>query len=158
MLRLFFLIENMKYSSILNKGQSANILCTLNGIKNSDSFILRNWLDEHPVITLTAYSFIMVTFCSYFCYTFERNHQYQNYLDGGLDEPYVYHDYIWLVLITLLTVGYGDMYPETFSGRVVCILASFGGLILTATLVNIVNDKLGVSSSEKNVISLMRKE
>lgn len=38
-----------------------------------------------------------------------------------------YRNAIWLVIITFLTVGYGDYYPTTNGGRYIAIITTVGG-------------------------------
>jgi hypothetical protein len=57
-----------------------------------------------------------------------------------------------------MTVGYGDMYANTEEGRVVSIIASIGGLFLTATLIGVVNGKLELSMEEKHVVTYMQND
>jgi hypothetical protein len=42
---------------------------------------------------------------------------------------------MWLVIITMTTVGYGDAYPSTPGGRFVVALAAVLGMILTSLVV-----------------------
>jgi len=42
---------------------------------------------------------------------------------------------VWLSLITMTTVGYGDFYPITQMGRFVAILTSLYGVVLTSLFV-----------------------
>ncbi|MFC2017830.1 potassium channel family protein [Chloroflexota bacterium] len=41
----------------------------------------------------------------------------------------------WWTLVTMSTVGYGDMYPETVAGRVIAIICMIGGLALMVSVV-----------------------
>jgi hypothetical protein len=58
---------------------------------------------------------------------------------GYVDNYYLWHS-LWLVMVTSLTVGYGDFSPFTYYGRVVAVMSVFIGLslgsILTATVTN----------------------
>ena len=42
-------------------------------------------------------------------------------------------DSLWLTCVTVTTVGYGDMYPVTTAGRVICLLTFIAGVSLFAT-------------------------
>ncbi len=52
-----------------------------------------------------------------------------------------YGDSLWWAFVTIFTVGYGDVYPVTATGRVLAVLLMFGGLIIigvaTATVVSV---------------------
>lgn len=62
---------------------------------------------------------------------------------------------IWLVIITVLTVGYGDMYPITDMGKVIAIFAGFGGLLLSAALITMVHKYLTLTEDEKAVMDFI---
>jgi len=47
---------------------------------------------------------------------------------------------IYFVLVTMTTLGYGDMYPITYVGRMVAIITVFVGLCNITFLINIVGD------------------
>ena len=43
-------------------------------------------------------------------------------------------DGLWWSMVTLTTVGYGDLFPVTTAGRIVAVLLMFGGLALLGTI------------------------
>jgi voltage-gated potassium channel len=57
--------------------------------------------------------------CAYVAYNVERS------TNDGFD---TYGDSVWWATVTMTTVGYGDIYPTTTTGRVVGILLMFAGL------------------------------
>ena len=42
---------------------------------------------------------------------------------------------MWNVIITLSSVGYGEMYAVTFFGRIIAVIICFWGLFVVSTLV-----------------------
>jgi voltage-gated potassium channel len=42
---------------------------------------------------------------------------------------------IWLITMTVTTVGYGDIHPRTDPGKLICILAALWGAIMISLLV-----------------------
>ncbi|TSL82482.1 Small conductance calcium-activated potassium channel protein 2 [Bagarius yarrelli] len=58
---------------------------------------------------------------------------------------------LWLIAITFLTVGYGDVSPTTTCGKVVCLFAGVMGVACTAMLVAVVTKKLALNKGEKHV-------
>jgi len=70
------------------------------------------------------------------------------------------HDFancMWLVVITMTTVGYGDEYPTTMLGRVVSVGASVTAVIMLGIVINLVVSKLSLSRQESKVIEVMEK-
>jgi len=54
----------------------------------------------------------------------------------------------WLVMVTMMTIGYGDIYPQTHFGRFVCIIACLVGMLLVSTLVLALSSKLEFTADE----------
>ena len=46
-----------------------------------------------------------------------------------------YFNALWLIVITLTTVGYGDISPCTFPGRIVAMISALWGAFLISLLV-----------------------
>ena len=60
-------------------------------------------------------------------------------------------------MITIATVGYGDMYPKTHVGRFIAITACFTGFILISLFVVSTTNWLSFSCSEENSFSLLKR-
>ena len=58
-----------------------------------------------------------------------------------------------MVVVTMTTLGYGDVVPVTLIGRLIVGLMSVLGILLMALLVSVVNDTLQLSQSEKRILA-----
>ena len=57
---------------------------------------------------------------------------------------------MWNVIITLTSVGYGDMYPNTSMGRIIGVVISFWGVFIASFFVVTVSTTLLFSKYESN--------
>lgn len=58
---------------------------------------------------------------------------------------------MWLAIVTMTTVGYGNFYPRTNFGRLNASLAAFWGLYIIALLVTATREVAKFSEIEKRV-------
>jgi len=70
---------------------------------------------KHAIIILIC----LLIFGSIFIYLAERkiNEQFATYGDG-----------LWWTIVTITTVGYGDKYPISATGRIIALIVMFGGI------------------------------
>ena len=64
---------------------------------------------------------------------------------------------MWNVVITLATVGFGDLYAVTWFGRAVAIMITFWGLIVSSLTVVIVLEQLAHSHRQAKSHKLLTK-
>jgi hypothetical protein len=62
---------------------------------------------------------------------------------------------MWLIAVTFLAIGYGDLVPNTYCGRAVCVVSGLMGVSCTATMVAVLARKLELSRAEKHVHNFM---
>ena len=62
---------------------------------------------------------------------------------------------MWNVIITLTSVGYGDLYPKSTWGRLVGIQICFWGVFITSFFVVTVTNMLTFSSNEEKAYALL---
>jgi hypothetical protein len=62
-----------------------------------------------------------------------------------------------VTVITIATVGYGDMFPKTHIGRFIAITACFTGFILISLFVVSMTNWLSFSCSEENSFTLLKR-
>ena len=83
------------------------------------------------LFTLMGFLFIGTAIFGFLVYTAERldpDTQFQDAIDG-----------FWWAVITMTTVGYGDIIPRTFIGRGLAVICVISGLVLTSLCIPIVS-------------------
>jgi hypothetical protein len=58
-----------------------------------------------------------------------------------------YPNALWLVLMTITTVGYGDYFPHTSIGRIIILIVAIWGTFIVSIMVVVVSNTLNM---EKN--------
>eukprot|EP01065_Artemidia_motanka_P042929 TRINITY_DN5845_c0_g3_i1.p1 TRINITY_DN5845_c0_g3~~TRINITY_DN5845_c0_g3_i1.p1 ORF type:complete len:680 (+),score=171.10 TRINITY_DN5845_c0_g3_i1:100-2139(+) len=66
-----------------------------------------------------------------------------------------FQDAAWLVFITMTTVGYGDLAPQSTAGKVIASLSACFGLIVTAMLINITTHAMQLTQEQRQVLDFM---
>jgi hypothetical protein len=69
----------------------------------------------------------------------------------------VYTNTLWVTIITITTVGYGDIYPKTHIGRMVGITACLSGYVMISLFVITLTNMLNMSVAEQNSYNLMKR-
>jgi len=63
---------------------------------------------------------------------------------------------LWLTIVTMTTVGYGDMYPQTHLGRTFAILAFVCGNFLTSFITVILTTKADLTEQENKAYCMIK--
>ncbi|KRX04690.1 hypothetical protein PPERSA_09482 [Pseudocohnilembus persalinus] len=64
---------------------------------------------------------------------------------------------LWMVLITLPTVGYGDRFPRTILGRSITTIMAIVAAFLFSILVNALSNSLELTNNQKKAYTIKRK-
>ena len=62
---------------------------------------------------------------------------------------------MWNVIITITSVGYGDIYPKSVLGRTVAVMCCFWGTFIISFFVVAVNSVLTLSDAEEKASELL---
>lgn len=79
-----------------------------------------------------------------------------NRITDDMDE-YNFANSMWLVILTMTTVGYGDIYPRTDIGRGSMFLCALFGVIIVSIMVVSIMNELEMSPLEEKSYSLITK-
>ena len=94
------------------------------------------FIKKNPVITVLIILIFIWIFGSLVITVFEQNNP------QGFDKV---ENSLWWTIVTMTTVGYGDMYPQTLLGRIFAIIIMLSGIsfiaIITGTISSIFTSK-----------------
>ena len=64
---------------------------------------------------------------------------------------------VWAAIVTMTTVGYGDMYPRTDFGRIIMVCCSIYGVITVSFMVVTLTNEMEMSPMELQSWTVMQK-
>ena len=121
------------------------------GYKLTRLTAIRCLIINDPYIFLTIVTIVIVVTISFSLRIIEGP---LIFLDNdGIDLSFI-SNCIWLTLVTMTTVGYGDYYPKTNLGRLLCVISSIIGTILMSFIVVALIIFLRFSNNQNEVIFL----
>lgn len=135
-LRLFFLIRTSFNYSIYTDALSKKI-CKAHGFDAGFKFAVKCKLLIDPEETVFIMFFGTVCIFAYLVRIFEIPYLRQTD-DATRFESYF--EAVWFTVVTLTTIGYGDVSPGTLPGKIVTILLGFWSAIFMALLVSTVSN------------------
>ncbi|XP_005741301.1 intermediate conductance calcium-activated potassium channel protein 4 isoform X1 [Pundamilia nyererei] len=147
-LRLYLVHRAILLHSKVLLSASYRSIGSLNNINFTFRFVLKVLMNKHPARMLLVFILFFWLTVSWMLTLCERQTKEST---GHMDTA------LWLIAITFLTVGYGDVAPKTNCGKAVCLFTGVmlksgkQGVACTAMLVAIVTEKLALNKGEKHV-------
>ncbi|XP_056142890.1 intermediate conductance calcium-activated potassium channel protein 4 [Lampris incognitus] len=141
-LRLYLVHRTILLHSKVLLSASYRSIGSLNNINFTFRFVLKVLMNKYPARTLLVFILFFWLAASWMLTLCERQIPVPT---GHMDTA------LWLIAITFLTVGYGDVSPKTSCGKAVCLFTGVMGVACTAMLVAVVTKKLALNKGEKHV-------
>lgn len=141
-------------------------IAKLNGANLNRLFLTKCLINKYPFTFLVIFTFIPLFTAAYMIRITETP-TYQRYIitnpdDSSSDFEYELNnnDYtsivncIWNIMVTMTTVGYGDYYPTSVLGKLICVLMSIWGICINSfMLVIFQNFFLSMSYNEEEAFA-----
>ncbi|XP_006876354.1 PREDICTED: small conductance calcium-activated potassium channel protein 1 [Chrysochloris asiatica] len=147
-LRLYLLGRVMLLHSKIFTDASSRSIGALNKVTFNTRFVMKTLMTICPGTVLLVFSISSWVVAAWTVRVCERYHDKQEVTSNFLGA-------MWLISITFLSIGYGDMVPHTYCGKGVCLLTGIMGAGCTALVVAVVARKLELTKAEKHVHNFM---
>ncbi|CAG00620.1 unnamed protein product, partial [Tetraodon nigroviridis] len=147
-LRLYLIGRVMLLHSKLFTDASSRSIGALNKINFDTRFVMKTLMTICPGTVLLVFSVTCWIIAAWTVRVCERYHNAQEVTSTFLGA-------MWLISITFLSIGYGDMVPHTYCGKGVCLLTGIMGAGCTALVVAVVARKSELTRAEKHVHNFM---
>lgn len=159
MFRLYFPIKSAfnfsEYSDVYSQK-----ICQCYGFEASFMYSFKCCLTKNSIVTAMVVNFGISSFYAQLWRIFEQPIQMiedPNDKGGGFR---TFFGSFYFTIITMTTVGYGDIVPGTTMGRIICIAITLTGFIIIPMIVMATMPHLSIEAEEKQAfhhINLLRK-
>ena len=142
-----FIVHTTKYMS-----SDTNRICQTFYFKTNLIFSLKSLIKTRPLITIFIALIFSILFFSFAIRIFERGISQNTGMDFNR-----FWNAVWLISITMATVGFGDYTAKTNEGRIIAMVACINGVFLLSLLIIAIANFLQMNSIEINMFIISEK-
>lgn len=122
----------------------------MHGCESDSMFALKAVVKQKPIPILMGALLVTISVFGYQLRIFEAPIS-----EASGQNFHSYQNAIWNMIITMTSVGYGDIYPKTFFGRIVGVTICFWGVLILSFFVVTVTNILSFSINEEKAFKVL---
>jgi potassium intermediate/small conductance calcium-activated channel subfamily N protein 2 len=135
----------------------AERICNECGVEGGVGFALKAELKERPYINVGLLMVFSILIFGYGLRNIELAFMQKATIKNFQDWRYILNGF-WCIFMTILTVGYGDLYPQTHLGRAICVVACLWGTFLISLMVVSITISVDFTSQESKAYDEIKKD
>jgi hypothetical protein len=137
-------------------GAGGRLAGALSEVRVDGMYVIRLVMSQRPIASVLQALGFWVLITAYCLWVLERPTDPDGVdPDILLKTPSTFGRALWCTIITLTTVGYGDIVPQSAVGGVMMIIGTLFGLILTAVVIHVVSGKLEAGEHQGRVLAFI---
>ena len=157
-----FLSNSRYYTNVAHR------ICSLTGCESGSNYmyVVKCIMKKSPLeMLITSMLLYIITF-AYAIKVCERplifaiimkNKNNPNFIFPVANDVSNYYNAMWLMIVTMATIGYGDFYPRTLPGRAITFFSCICGVITVSLLTITLQNLMEMSNSESRSYSIIEK-
>jgi Ion channel len=135
----YFITQSMFYS------HSALRVCSIYNALHDWMFVIKCRFKKRPITLLAMLMLAVIYMFAYSLYIIENQILVRSGKTANIDS---FMTSVWMIVVTITTVGYGDITPRTRLGRLVVMVAATSGIILLSLMTNSLTTELLLTPDE----------
>lgn len=149
-LRSYLLCRFMVLHSKQFQDAATRSIAALNRISMDFRFVIKTMMADHPLRVLIVFT---VSYWVCMSWMFTQCERYDR--ATGVQAQHHYLNSMWFIMVTFMSIGYGDIVPNTYCGRTLSITTGIVGAGVSSALIAVISRKLELSRAEKHVNNFM---
>jgi hypothetical protein len=126
----------------------AEKICSESNTQGGPSFAFKAQLKDRPYLTVSIILVVSILIFGYGLRNIELAFMQKAPINKFQDWRYIWNGF-WCIFITVLTIGYGDYYPQTHVGRALAVLACLWGTFLISLMVVSISSSVDFTPQEQ---------
>lgn len=152
MLGRIYLLWRMLYQYSAYHGDKAEAICDNTNCSVSPWFVFKCELKERPFILVGLLLVILFFVMGFGIRQCEVPYEFIS----GFNWDFIMNG-VWNTFLTVTTVGYGDIFPSTQLGRLICVAVAMVGAFFTSLLVIAISNYFTMSMKERNAVYRLKR-
>ena len=162
LIKMYYIIKIVGHYSIFTSF-NAEKLAESKKRRTSFAFAFKSHLNSTPYLMISLLFFITAIFLTCMLrateYGYNPNASAGDISSKSISNPLLksYFDVFWLTIITMTTVGYGELYPYTHIGRFLMFLGAMSGTFIISLLISFLSSNIEFDAEQKKAHALILK-
>lgn len=141
-LRLYLIAKYVKEHNMFVDNQATTLFASVTQTEISAFFLVKAYFLKFPFRIILTFYLLNIFLGGYLIYVIERTRN-------------TYLDTVWMLVVTMTTLGFGDVVPKATLARAFVGFASVLGIFLMALFISVVHETLQLKQQEKRILACM---
>ncbi|XP_070558128.1 intermediate conductance calcium-activated potassium channel protein 4-like [Ptychodera flava] len=150
-LRFYLTARYMREHNEMAKSKSTRFLASVMQTELQSSFLIKSYFLKHPFVMIFIFYCLNIFGVGYAVFAFDRASSRDNHYN-------TFQDSVWMLVVTMTTLGFGDVAPESLLGRTLVGISSIFGIFLMALLISVIHEGLTLTQQEKRILAYVDRQ
>lgn len=156
-----YIVLRMYFVASRWASEYSRIICRQYNVVHHVLFFFKAEMKHRPVKFFLGIIFLTVLFCTICFQIFEfgliHYRSEQKFSSNNFLDPTDGINALWCIISSLLTIGYGDIYPLTYLGRVTSIISCLIGIVSVSYLIVTLGKNFYLTTNEVKAFQILQK-